>query len=69
MSYSAPQPRRQEMKQKKFLGVHFQCCKIYQRIYRNPDGTAYDGCCPRCGKRVHFPIGEDGIENRFFEAY
>lgn len=53
----------------KFLGVHFICCDIYARIYPNREQTAYEGRCPRCGKRIEFPIGEGGTDARFFQAY
>ena len=54
---------------KKYVGVRFQCCGIYQRIYVNKDGTAYEGRCPKCAKPVRLRIGEGGTTNRFFEAY
>jgi len=54
---------------KKYVGVRFQCCGIYQRIYVNKDGTAYEGRCPKCTKPVRLRIGEGGTTNRFFEAY
>ena len=55
-------------KPKEFLGVHYQCCNVYARAYVNRDKTAYTGCCPRCGKRVHVAIGPGGTDNRFFKA-
>jgi predicted RNA-binding Zn-ribbon protein involved in translation (DUF1610 family) len=54
---------------KKFLGIHFRCCSTYSRIYINNKETAYEGHCPRCGKKVSIAIGEGGTASRFFEAY
>jgi hypothetical protein len=53
---------------RKFLGIHFACCNVYVRIYRNKDRTAYEGRCPRCGKLVRVPIGNQGTSSRFFVA-
>ena len=49
-----------------FLSVQFACCSVYQRIYREPDGTHYRGRCPKCGKAVTFAVGEGGTSSRFF---
>lgn len=49
-----------------FLSVHFACCGVYCRIYRNSDANAYAGRCPRCGKSVRFLVGQDGTDQRFF---
>lgn len=49
-----------------FLSVHFACCGAYQRIYRDPDGTHYQGRCPRCGKPVRFVVGAGGTGVRTF---
>lgn len=49
-----------------YLSVLFNCCKLYQRVYRAPDGQAYAGRCPRCGRTVRFPIGPGGTSERFF---
>ena len=53
---------------RKFLGVVFQCCKVYARVYVNKDGTAYAGRCPRCGKSLEMKIGPRGTDSRFFTA-
>ena len=56
------------MPEKKFLGILFECCHVYGRIYRDPAGTAYEGVCPCCRRRVHVPVGPGGTQRRFFVA-
>lgn len=53
---------------KRFLGVHFECCNVYRRIYLNKEGNAYEGRCPRCFSEVKAKIGPDGTSTRFFSA-
>jgi hypothetical protein len=53
---------------RRFVGVHFVCCDVYTRVYVNRDQTAYEGNCPRCGKRVTLRIGPGGTDARFFTA-
>ena len=52
-----------------FLGIHFVCCRTYGRIYLQPDGQAYYGHCPRCGRQVRVKTSPDGSPARFFTAY
>ena len=52
-----------------FLGVMFNCCSVYTRIYKNKDGSAYVGRCPKCLKNVKIPVGEYGTSERFFNVY
>jgi len=52
-----------------YLGVRFDCCAAYARIYRNRDHSAYEGRCPRCLKPVRIRIGREGTAHRFFRAY
>ncbi len=49
-----------------FVGVRFECCRVYARIYINSAGAAYEGHCPRCCRRVRFRVGPGGSDARFF---
>ena len=54
---------------RQFLGVMFECCNVYGRIYKNKEGSAYEGRCPKCLKQVIVRIGKGGVNNRFFRSY
>ena len=53
----------------RWVAVQWRCCSVYSRVYRNRDRTAYEGKCPKCQRELSIPIGPDGTNNRFFEAY
>ena len=52
-----------------FLGIMFECCNVYGRIYKNKEGTHYVGRCPRCLREIKIRIAQGGTTNRFFSAY
>lgn len=54
---------------RQFLGIMFECCNVYGRIYKNKEGTFYVGKCPRCLREIKIRVGEGGSENRFFRAF
>jgi len=56
------------MEKRKYLGIMFNCCNVYNRIYINKEGTAYTGFCPKCRRKVSIKVGEGGTDNRFFTA-
>jgi hypothetical protein len=51
-----------------FLSVLFECCNVYQRVYRNPTDTAYIARCPRCARTATFPVGQGGTTSRTFRV-
>lgn len=53
---------------RKWIGISFDCCGVYCRIYRLPDGTAYQGRCPRCLRTLTLRVGPDGVSDRIFHA-
>jgi hypothetical protein len=52
-----------------WLAIHWTCCSVYSRIYRNAQATAYEGRCPRCGRILTVEISAQGTASRFFEAF
>jgi hypothetical protein len=56
------------LKGRPFVGIMFECCNVYQRIYLNKERTAFRGGCPKCGKRVEVLVDPNGEKERFFVA-
>lgn len=53
---------------RKYIGMLFECCNVYQRIYINRKKTAYSGNCSKCCKKVEIKIVPHGTSARFFKA-
>ena len=58
----------EETKKRAFLGIWFDCCHVYGRLYKNQMGTAYVGRCPKCLRPVNVKIGGEGTNRRFFRG-
>ncbi len=53
---------------RRFIGIYFECCGVYARVYRRDDQDAYHGRCPRCLRAVTVRVGPGGTRARFFRA-
>ena len=51
-----------------WLAIHWRCCSVYSRVYRDAGGDGYHARCPRCARPLHIAVGEGGTDSRFFEA-
>ena len=58
----------ESFKERPFLGVMFECCNVYVRVYRDKVGEFYNGRCPRCLRTLRFVVGEDGKSARMWRA-
>ena len=56
------------VQKRQFLGIWFDCCHVYGRLYKNKAGTMYSGRCPRCLRSVRVRVGEGGTNQRFFRG-
>ena len=52
-----------------YLRIMFECCGIYQRIYRDPGGRFYFGRCPGCLRPIRFTVAPTGTTARDFSVY
>ncbi len=50
------------------MGIKWDCCKVYSRVYLNVKNIAYVGWCPKCGKRVQMNVCRSGSKKRFFNV-
>ena len=66
MKYSMP-PDDRNKRRKNFIGVEFECCGVYSRIYYSEKHNGYFGYCPLCHRRVRVRVDpEKGVDGRFF---
>ena len=51
-----------------WLGIQFECCDVYTRVYREPTDTEYVGRCPKCLRQVRVKVGPGGVSAKLFRA-
>lgn len=54
--------------ERRWIGIVFECCQVYARVYRAPSATSYQGRCPKCLREVRLQVGPGGTDLRFFSA-
>ena len=60
--------KSEQVTKRAFLGIWFECCHTYGRLYKNKKGTEYVGRCPKCLRSVRVKIGGEGTSRRFFRG-
>ncbi|MBW7905873.1 MAG: hypothetical protein LC135_11215 [Phycisphaerae bacterium] len=51
-----------------FIGILFECCGHYVRVYRRPSERQYVARCPGCLRVVRVAVGPEGTSARIFRA-
>jgi len=51
-----------------YIGVQFECCNVYTRVYRPEHRNFYLARCPKCGKSVRFEVSEGGSQSRIWRV-
>lgn len=64
----APPPNDAALSHRPWIGIRFDCCGVYSRIYRSLTASAYEGRCPHCQRPVRVLIGRGGTTQRLFVA-
>jgi len=64
----AAPPADAALARRPWIGIRFDCCGVYARVYRPPSATAYEGRCPHCHRPVRVLIGRGGTTQRLFIA-
>lgn len=66
--HNAPDAAGADGAARPYIGVLFECCGIYARVYRHADTPQYEGRCPRCLRPLRVRVGRNGVAARIFRA-
>jgi hypothetical protein len=65
---NSPDVRDERPAARRYIGILFECCGVYQRVYPRADQAVYHGRCPRCLQPVRIRVGPQGTGDRLFRA-
>ena len=51
-----------------WIGVQFECCALYARVYRRTDTHFYVVKCPKCGRKTTVRVDPGGVTSRLFRV-
>lgn len=68
VNLTAVEPHSAAAADRPWIGIHFECCGTYRRVYRSPEDREYIGHCPKCARKVTLKVGPDGVASRVFIA-
>lgn len=68
-STNAGQPPAHRQGARPYLGIYFECCHVYARVYRRADQPQYVARCPRCLRAAKIRVAADGSRKRMFIAH
>ncbi|MCH8881921.1 MAG: hypothetical protein IIA41_00320 [SAR324 cluster bacterium] len=51
-----------------YLQILFECCQVYQRVYKDRSGRFYLGRCPTCLRQIRFRVAPHGSPARRFRV-
>lgn len=51
-----------------WIGIHFECCCVYTRLYRSANADRYEGRCPKCRTPVTVRVSPEGVSTSFIRA-
>lgn len=56
------------MAKRPFVGVMFQCCKVYGRAYLTAKKDKFEARCPRCYQLITLQVSSRGSDSRFYSV-
>lgn len=59
---------RSDGQRRPYVGIRFDCCAVYVRVYRRREQMYYEARCPKCLRATRIRVAPNGVSTRFFTA-